>query len=178
MSIAVFCNLYFVRAIGVFSNVCLADASSLSRTRDVCLVVAALVLAFAIWQIRVQFVHARLSKEDLPVLNDKGYKFFKRRSQRRLQLACLAFIVGVAIFVGSSVAPDRFPLLWTSAWLCVLLLGVWVCALAVADAISTWLSFDVERNQNYAEQVLLKYKIEKFKEESLQEQKKANDKTP
>ena len=159
------------------SNACLADVSSLTRTRDVGLLVATFVLAFAIWQIRIQLARVQLSKNDLPMLNEQGCRFFKRRSQRRLQLAILALIVGLAIFVGSSVAPERFPKIWTGAWLCVLFLGIWICVLAVVDAFSTWLSFGVERNQNRAEEILLKYKIEKFKENSLMEQEKTRGKT-
>lgn len=171
------CRSVASESLGFLSDACLADASSLTRTRDVGLLVAVFVLAFAIWQIRIQLARVQLSKNDLPMLNEQGYKYFKRRSQRRLQLACLALVVGLAILVGSSVAPDRFPKIWTSAWLCVLFLGIWICALAVVDAFSTWLSFGVERNKNHAEEILLKYRIEKFKENSLAEQEKTRDKS-
>ena len=176
-----FRNVASVRAFAgrnqpIMSHFFITLRSLLSNAREyVGLAVACAVVAFGASQIRVQLDRWRRPEAHYGGLSERGRRFFKRQAFRRLQIAALSLVVG-AIMAGGLLALDSGRVALASVlWLTAIILGGWICVLALVDALAVWLSFEDDRQKVDAEKITLEYKMKKFQEECLQEKSNERD---
>ncbi len=137
--------------------------------------VASVVVAFAVWQVRVQWERARRFDVYAQGLSVREAKFLKRQTRRRLQIAILAGIVGAFMVAGLVVPLRSAPKFVATCWSLVLLFGAWTCLLAVVDAFSVWISFSDERVRRDAEKRAIEYHMNRFRDSQLDQVARAQD---
>ena len=135
---------------------------------------ASVVVAFAVWQGRVQWDRTRRFDVYAQGLSKREAAFLKRQTRRRLQIAILAGVSGAFMLVGLLVPIKSAPKFVLTCWAGVLLFGAWTCLLAVVDAISTWASFTDERERHDAEKKAIEYHMNRFRDSQLDEFARAN----
>ncbi|MBI3865797.1 MAG: hypothetical protein HY290_28320 [Planctomycetia bacterium] len=74
-------------------------------------------------------------------LSDSDRLYFARQFRRRVQISLLVILLGVMIPVGDSLMQRDHPRFWTWYWIAVLMIALWIMALAALD----WLSFRTYR---------------------------------
>ena len=94
-------------------------------------------------------------------------RFYRSQARRRLQIAALAGVVGFLMLAGMTIPAGYWPRLFAFSWIGVVLFGAWTIALAIADVVAIWFFFEEDRQEHAAQSVALRYKMEKFQEESL-----------
>ena len=141
-----------------------SELRELTTTLVVCVVVA-----FAAWQFRVQLDKLRHGDFYWRGLTAHGKRFYRRQALRRLQIACLAGVVGALMLLGLFTSAHDHPKLVSCAWTLAILLCLWIGALALVDALAVWFSFEEERQRRDAEKLALEFKMKKFQEESRRE---------
>ena len=82
---------------------------------------------------------------------------FRRRMQTSAMMAILAGLLGAAPFVG------QFPRLAVAYTGAVLLLVLWICLLAAADAVATRLHFGRVRHDNLVERAKLQAQLRRIR---------------
>lgn len=125
------------------------------------------VLAFAVWQFRVCWRRYRMGNDLASEASTREGRFYRNQARRRLQIAALAGVVGLFMLAGMTIPAGYWPRLFAFSWMGVVLFGAWTIALAIADVVAIWFFFEEERQEHAAQSVALRYKMEKFQEESL-----------
>ena len=143
------------------------DGGRMAATHALGLIIAGVVVAFAISQFRYYFALTKFSESQFPGETERDRRFFKRQAWRRVQIAALSGIAGVCMLAGLFVPYGSYPRLFTLFWVGVGLFGVWVVALALVDCVATWLHFAEERQITEAKRLALRYKIDKFEKDAL-----------
>lgn len=70
-------------------------------------------------------------------LTDDERAYYRRQFRRRVQVSALVILLGVMIPVGDALMQRKNPVFWTWYWIAILLIALWIMALAALD----WLSF-------------------------------------
>ena len=96
--------------------------------------------------------------------DDRERQFAWRRFRRRLQASSIIGLVGAMIFATSIVAN---PVTALAYWMAILLLVIWMMALAVGDAISSRNFLRAEHRRQVSEQI-------RFQADILRESQRAN----
>ena len=130
------------------------------------LALAGFILAFGIWQVRVQRDRVNFPKARFGAQPEKELEFLKRQAFRRMQTGGMAALVGALMLVGLHVPAQDAPGWWAAAWLGVIFFSFWAALLALVDATSTWLHYSSEGAQTDAEKILLEYQIKKMREQA------------
>ncbi|MDO5308317.1 MAG: hypothetical protein Q4G03_02320 [Planctomycetia bacterium] len=153
---------------------------SYSTSRFIGLTFSCVAIAFSIWQLREQFARWRQPELYLNDDNELFAKIFKGQARRRFQIALLIGVFGILIYIGLHVSPVGRPLLCAITWLCVLLLGLWICLLAGADALAVWMLYREAQRRNELEQIAQTYLTSRGRhkhEEDSSEQSDSNAST-
>ncbi|MBQ6827148.1 MAG: hypothetical protein IJO46_03960 [Thermoguttaceae bacterium] len=129
------------------------------------LIVAGIILAFGVWQVREQRDRVRRPKARFGAQPEKELEFLKRQAFRRMQTGGLAALVGFSMLVGLHVPAQDAPGWWAAVWLAVLFFSSWTALLALIDATSTWLHYSSEGAKTEAEKILLEYQMKKLREQ-------------
>lgn len=143
------------------------DGGRWARSMGIGLTLTLGVLAFAVWQFRVYWRRYRTGDEASSEGATREGRFYRNQARRRLQIAALAGVVGLCMLAGMTVPAGYCPRLFAFSWMGVVLFGAWTIALAIADVVAIWFFFEEERQESAAQSVALRYKMEKFQEESL-----------
>ncbi|MGN0931149.1 MAG: hypothetical protein ACI4NP_05525 [Thermoguttaceae bacterium] len=140
------------------------DGGRWARNMGIGLTLALGVLAFAVWQFRVYWRRYRTGNAEA---STREGRYYRSQARRRLQIAALAGVVGLFMLAGMTIPAGYCPRLFAFSWMGVVLFGAWTIALAIADVVAIWFFFEEERQEHAAQSVALRYKMEKFQEESL-----------
>lgn len=143
------------------------DGGRMAASHLLGLALAAFLLAFAISQFRQYYRRVRLPASELPAEDDRERLYLSRQAWRRLQIAVLVGIAGFCMLLGMTIPFGDHPRFFALSWFGAILFGTWVVVLAGVDWIATWLYFGEARQINRAERLALRYKMDKFQEESL-----------
>ena len=140
------------------------DGGRWARNMGIGLTLTLGVLVFAVWQFRVYW---RRYRNVDSVASTREGRFYRSQARRRLQIAALAGVVGFLMLAGMTIPSGYWPRLFAFSWIGVVLFGAWTIALAIADVVAIWFFYEEERQEHAAQSVALRYKMEKFQEESL-----------
>lgn len=149
------------------------DGGRMATSRMIGVALVAFLIAFSISQFRIYYSRVRLPKSLKPGDDERERLFLSRQAWRRLQISVLIGIVGICMLLGMTIPFDKCPRFFALAWFGAILFGTWVVALAVVDWIATWFFFGEARQINKAERLALRYKMDKFQEESLRMREEA-----
>ena len=100
-------------------------------------------------------------KDEQQELNETDWNYLYTRRRRRLQTNIMISMVGAAIIVGIWIVE---PLWFGIYWCCVVLLVVWILALAGLDFLATRSYYRQLRGQATAERQLLEQELHRLQQ--------------
>lgn len=126
-------------------------------------------LLVSIRQFFIQLDRVQKTAYDPELGADRAQKFHHRQALRRVQLSTLVGIFAVLMLLGLYIPAHEYPRAWGLVWIAALGFLLWGGAIALVDVVSIRLFYSGEIDQQYADKLVLDYKMKKFQEEHLRE---------
>lgn len=127
--------------------------------KTIFLLISAVAIASAIWHFRV--FYALFRSIDATQERSRESNYVRRQLRRRIQIAMLIGVSGVCMFFGVHLSHTKSPGWFVLTWGLAMVFLIWTMLLAMVDMMSIRLHFRRARSKNIAEELKIRYELEK-----------------
>ena len=141
-----------------------------STIKTISLIISGFLISCAIWQIRELLRKKQVLNADRQMAR-RTKVFFLHQNRRRIQINAMLGIVGVLMLIGMYIPIEDFPGYSAAVWFLVILFIFWIMLLAFIDYCSIRLHYSNMDRRYGAEQIQLRYELEKYRERARNKKK-------